>query len=241
MTRVTSRYTLQAVLAICCGAFLFAASAHAESRTWNLAGEFPVKKKNPSEDKYKDKGVWSYMYGEADTPSTYTLMTHFFKPKKEEGKCHVQDFYGFGRTGSVEGTPGIWYNAGPTVERGMDRCAPYAIFPSKTAFMHPEFSRLPEFTNNAVVGWKSPVTGTVTVSGSVECVDEYVSGISWQLDQGSAVLLGPVEADEDGFRSFGPIEVSVTAGEYLYLEIGRAIGVDGAFDSTAVALTIESP
>jgi len=238
---ISLRHLSRTVLVAFCGVLLFAAAAQAKTKlppetTWNLASEFGLQaKQNPAKDKYRDKAVWSYMYGEADAPSSYSLMKYRISPKKVEKACGPYDFYEWNTLLSTTGTPTIYYNAGP---EQSNRCAPYARFPAQTAFMHPEAGG---GTLNAVVGWKSPITGTVTLSGSIESTDHYVEGISWQLDQGSTILSGPTEQADNNPTSFGPIEISVTAGESVYLDVGPKLGTLGRFDTTAVSLTIASP
>ena len=95
---------------------------------------------------------------------------------------------------------------------------------------------------DAVVRWKSPITGTVTVSGSVQPVDSNVvfSGLAWQFAKGQAILASG-ETKEDNLTSFGPAEISVIAGEYLNLEVGRAQLTSGYYGSTAATLTVTLP
>jgi hypothetical protein len=227
---ILPRQALWAALVASVGMLLFAATTRAETKTWNLANDFPVIKQNPAFDKYRHR-VWFFSQGEAHNAlNKYPELTHFFDPAEEEAACGIKDFYEFDAQKSVTETPAIWYNAGSTVERGSNRCAPSATYPAKTAFMHPGFY------HDAVVRWKSYITGMVTVTGSVEPVDALVTGISWELDRGSTILVGPIEAFEDSLTSFGPITVSVVKGEFLNF----AIGGDGGFDSTAVTLTITS-
>jgi hypothetical protein len=236
MNKVPSvRRMARAVLVAFCGVLLFAAAAQAESKTWNVASEFPLTKQNPAPDRYGNSNVWYFTYGRA-AKRKYKDMSFYFGAEEEKAACGSKEFYGWDKENRVNGTPAIWYNAGPTVERGENIRAPYATFPTKTVFMHPQYRG----AANAVVQWKSPVTGVVSVSGSVEPVDTFVTGIAWQLDKGTAVVLGPTELHEDVLTSFGRTSISVIAGEYLNLEIGRARGARGSSDSTAVTLTITS-
>jgi hypothetical protein len=229
----------QRVLIVCLGVVLsvtlFAAGANAAKlRTWNLTKEFAAhKKRNPVHDRYKDPDVWSWMYGEADTPSSYLLMEHLFSPQVIKAKCDVNGFSEWNRSPEFFDLPNVLYNAGPTVARGETSCAPFAEYPTKTFFMHPDNAS----SLASIVRWKSPVTKIVTVSGSVQPTDSHVEGIVWQLDQGATILLGPTEQANDSRTSFGPMTVSISAGESLYLEIGRGIG-GGSYDTTAVTLNI---
>gem|GEM_PF-3551876 len=202
---------------------------------WDLTQGYAA---HPQENPLSDEScseVWSWMYGEADTPSSYALLAHFVSPKTTEKECgaNVKEFYEWLKL--PERYPGISYNAGPTVERGQTPCAPSAEFPTKSVLVGPGVG-----TNQyAVFRWKSPITGTVTVSGSIECTDSNVRGIIWELDQASTILLGPTEKADNTLTSFGPLAVSVIAGEALYLEIGPGIR-GGAFDTTTVTLHISS-
>jgi hypothetical protein len=213
---------------------LTATASAVKVKRWNLTREFVAhRKQNPAPDKYEHPAVWSWMYGEADTPSSYLLMASFFPRPVLKKECGVEGFTEWNRGSSLFSLPNVLYNAGPTVERGQTECAPFAEYPTKTFFMHPDNGS----PLASVVGWKSPVTGMVTVSGSVQPTDSNVEGIVWQLDQGSTILFGPAEKVDNSRTSFGPTTVSVTAGESLYIEMSRGIG-GGSFDTTAVTLHI---
>jgi hypothetical protein len=238
---IALRHRWQVVFVVCCGMLVFVATAQAETKTWNLASEFSLIKKNPTPDKYGHKSVWYYAHGPADSAVKYSKMKYFRGPAEEQAGCGIEEVYAWNRLNSVSATPAIWYNAGPTVHEGQDRCAGDVTLPSKTAFMHPE-ATYAETSDDAVVCWKSPIKGTVTVTGSAQLVDSFpTKGISWEFDKGATVLAGPGESLGTGLISFGPMEISVKKGEHLNLEIGRAMGVNGSYDSTAVTLNIESP
>jgi hypothetical protein len=237
MSRIISvRHTLVVVFVFLSVTALAATASATKPRTWRLTQEAPKHRaENPRPDRYKHPGVWSWMYGEADTPSSYLLMDNYFNPKVEETECGTEKFYGWSKASDFFGLPAVFYNAGPTVARGDTRCAPFAEYPTKTFFMHPDNAS----SLASVVRWKSPITGTVIVSGSVQPTDSHVEGIIWQLDQGSTILAGPTEKTDNSVTSFGPITISVVAGESLYLEMTR--GVDGgSYDTTAVTLNITS-
>jgi hypothetical protein len=207
----------------------------AEQKTWAVTpavAEHP--EENPFPDQLANPDVWSWMYGEADTPSSYLLLEHFIPPAVNAQECSSKGFYEWNKGPTFFTLPAVIYNSGPTAERGhLPRCAPSAEYPTKTFFMHPENRS----SQAAVVRWKSPITGTVTVSGSVQPTDSGVQGIVWQLDQGSTILLGPTEKADNSVTSFGPTAVSVTTGESLYFDIAPGSG-GGSYDTTAVNLTI---
>jgi hypothetical protein len=230
---------LAALLGTVLSAGLLTTTASAvTAKTWTI-GETLVKGTghlNPAPDRFKDKAVWSYMWGEADTPSSYVLDKSYANAKQEKRNCGTQEFRVWRGAGSLP--PGMWFNAGPAVEEGQDRCAPLAHYPADSFFMHPGLEAGP--SNYAVARWKSPITGTITLSGSVQVIDAGVSGVAWQLDNGSAILAGPGEMRDTSRAVFGPLTIQVVAGESLYLEVGRAAGVSGSNDGTEVSLTITS-
>jgi hypothetical protein len=234
----------QVVLVALCAVFLSAATAQAKKpkntqpETWNLASEFPTTMKNPATDEHGNKKVWLFATERANG-AEYKRMKDFEGPAKLEAECGLKESYLFG-SGS---TPAILYNGGPTLEEGQNPCAPSATYRTKTVIVGPGHLGTPDY---AVVGWKSPITGSVTVSGSVEPVDSNVfqpaSGIEFLLDYGSTVLAGPTESHEDSEIPFGPLSVSATRGHYLYLKVGAAAWPsNGAWDSTAITLTITYP
>jgi hypothetical protein len=206
----------------------------AEVKTWDLTrtvAEHP--EENPLPDQLANPDVWSWMYGQADTPSSYVSMEHFIPSAVNARECSTKGFYEWNKGPTFFTLPAVIYNSGPTFERGrLPRCAASAEYPTKTFFMHPENGS----SLAAVVRWKSPITGMVTVSGSVQPTDSNVEGIVWQLDQGSTIVLGPAEKADDSLTSFGPTTVSVNAGESLYFDVGPGAG--GSFDTTAVNLDI---
>ncbi|HEX3433376.1 MAG TPA: hypothetical protein VHT25_04860 [Solirubrobacteraceae bacterium] len=243
MTRIISaRRALTVALGVLLGAALSVAlptatASASKAKTWNVTKEAAIhQKENPRPDRYHNLEVWSWMYGEADTPSSYAVMENLFKPSVIKKECGVKGEHEWNRLPSLfTGLPAVLYYNGPTIERGQNECARSAEYPTKTFFMHPDN----ESSLASIVRWKSPITGTVTVSGSVQPTDSNVEGIVWQLDQGSTILLGPTEKADDSPTSFGPTTVSVSAGESLYLEIGPGLG-GGSFDTTAVALNISA-
>jgi hypothetical protein len=240
---ISPRQSLWIVLVACIGFILLSSPAHAETKAWNLANEFSLAKLNPAPDKYGDKNTWYYSQGTiVKGVAKYPLLKYFIDPAEEQAACGVEGFYVWDK--AEQSTPVILYNSGPMVEAGRDPCdgAPFA---TKTVFMHPEFGGK---GRSAVARWKSPTTGTVTVSGSVQLVDPngvLVKGISWKLSgsrkRAETTIAGPYETHETNLMSFGPTSVSVIKGEFLNLQLGTAMGSNGAYNTTAVSLMITSP
>ncbi len=239
----TVRGVSQVALAALCSLLLSSGVAHAETKTWNLADDFPLAHSNPAADKYGHKSVWTYMYSNAKKPGQYSKLGQYYGPPTEEAACGVKDFYFWNKTkNSLGNTPAIFFNAGETVEAGGNRCDSAATYPGHTVFLHPQVAAgsIP-VPADAVVRWKSTVTAMLTVSGSVQPVDPFVTGVRWELDRGSTAVAGPGEVFDDTLTSFGPISLAVKKGEDLYMRLGLAKGASGASDGTAVDLTIASP
>ena len=208
----------------------------AEGRTWDLTqsfGEHP--EENPVPDQFNNPEVWSWMYGNVSTPGESLLLEVFHSTAEEEEVCDIKGFVEWSAESSLFSLPSVFHNAGPTLKNGENPCAPRAKYPTNTVFMHPAFGG----TVGAIVRWKSPITGVVTVSGSVEPTDSGISGIVWQLRQDETPLVGPNERRNDNLTPFGPTTIAVTAGEAIYLEIASTPG-GGSNDTTAVTLKITS-
>ena len=159
----------------------------AEPQTWDLTksfGEHP--EENPLPDQFNNPGVWSRMYGKVSTPGKALLLETFHSTAEGESSCGVKGFVAWTAGSSLFSLPQVFHNAGPTVEEGENECALRAKYPANTAFMHPAFGG----TVGAIARWKSPITGVVTVSGSVEPTDSGISGIVWQLRQGEKKTTG---------------------------------------------------
>jgi len=62
-------------------------------------------------------------------------------------------------------------------------------------------------------------------------------GITWELDQGTTILSGPNPESHDKVATIGPVSVSVTTGQSLYVEIGNG-GNEGVDDDAVLGLNI---
>lgn len=104
-------------------------------------------------------------------------------------------------------------------------------------FLHPS---PPHLGQNAILGWRSPLTTTVRVHTSLVQLHPVcrvpANGVVWSLDLGnrtlrSGTLVGGTEATFD-------MTLGVTAGETLYVVVGD--NGDSNCDSTLVQFTIET-
>jgi hypothetical protein len=209
------------------------------TKTWNATADFGKHPTvNPAPDKYHHPGVWSWEYGTVNTPSTYTL-GNYQSPATIKADCgsKVKKFYGWQAPAGIEDGATVVYNKGATVTPGQNTCAPRDTFAKKTLFMGPSFEST---SADSIIAWKSPVTGTVSVSGSITGVDPDETGVTYELDQGTTVLVGPSLESSDTTANFSEPSISVTSGQSLYFEVGDGPSGDGGADVVAVTLSIRS-
>jgi hypothetical protein len=156
------------------------------------------------------------------------------------------------------GNPAVWHFASVSLARDP---ATYALYRDYTVFsdnfegwnadgpdvlplvslirslrvmsLHPGTDRL------TVVGWRSPVTGVVTVRGGFAQDGSQTcgTGVGWSIDTTAATLASGVLATGDGV-SFA-LSTPVTAGDVLFFSV--APNGDSNCDSTFLDLTISDP
>jgi hypothetical protein len=104
--------------------------------------------------------------------------------------------------------------------------------------LHPWGGRVQEYGRNAVLAWRSPVNGRVTVAGTIrlpslsEC--SVGSGALWSVDKGATVLQnGALPAA--GSASFN-VAVDVSLGESIYFVWDA--GWDANCDTGLLELTV---
>ncbi len=165
---------------------------------------------NPNPDRY-DNATWSYMWSSVrvHNPAQYRLFTHY---------TVVDAFREQWDVGDVQATP---FPPRPLV--GLDR-------PGGRIIMAP----YPE--QFAVLAWKSPVSGTVDLEGSVASSDPCSHGMDWTLDQGATSFLHGTLGGGQGQTFNGSL--TVASGESLYFVLDP--GPDDICDTAVVELTIRT-
>jgi hypothetical protein len=193
---------------------------------WNVRAAFAKNPTlNPAPDTYGNPGVWSWMYGSPNTPSTYALDTF-------ELGCGSKHFDQWSDHGA---NPFVLYNRGKAI---LGACGSADVWPKHSIIVSPGCTCYGTGAIDSIISWTSPITGTVTVAGTVQGANKPEPGITWELDQGSTILLGPNPENKDQVADIGPVSVSVTAGQSLYVEIGNG-GDSGAYDDAVFGLTIK--
>jgi RHS repeat-associated protein len=109
-------------------------------------------------------------------------------------------------------------------------------WPAGAVLLHPLLNQL------AVVGWRSPLAGTVTIVGAFRDLDpnNYVdsNGIDWSIDRGATPLAQGAYAN-GGAQTFS-LTATVAVGETLYFTVGPQ-GGNHYNDSTQLDLRITPP
>ncbi len=184
------------------------------TRSWNADADFFLapNNRNPGPDAWGET-TWSYLYSDtfAHDPATYHLFL----------KYEITDA-----------------NRQSWVLPGFVNLVVATVVSPQMLILHPWGGRVQGYGRNAVLGWRSPVTGRVTVTGTIrlpslnECA--VGSGALWSIDKGATVLQsGALPAG--GSASFN-VAVDASLGESIYFVWDT--GWDGNCDSGALELTV---
>jgi hypothetical protein len=163
-------------------------------RNWDADADFFLapNNRNPSPDAWGDT-TWSYLYSDnfAHDPATY----HLF-PKYEITDANRQSW----------------------LLPGFVNLVAAAVVSPQMLVLHPWGGRVQGYGKNAVLGWQSPASGRVTVTGTIrlpslnECA--VGSGALWSIDKGATVLQGGA-LPAGGSASFN-VAVDLSQGESIY-------------------------
>jgi hypothetical protein len=213
--------------------------AESDGVLWSLLGDFRTgeARENPSRDRYGNLGVWSYMKGPtaaSNDPSTYSLLGAY-------GGLVVLNPAGKDWTDSREG----WQEPGCGADPWIGY--PMVIWNKQGAVgnirIHPADPNCPDY-QNVVVGWTSPYTGQVTITGEVHDGNPNDGpsgdGIGWELRRTGTA--SPSELIDSG--SFAPLGedslgihvIDVSQGDSIYLIVSPL--ANNGWDGTDASLII---
>jgi hypothetical protein len=182
---------------------------------WDAEADFPFapRPENPAHDHYGNT-AWFYLYGPPGLhdPTLYQPLPEF----------HVIDpanqywDFGFRPDGSIA-TPLVGGNAA-----------------QKFMVFHPDH------LNSAILGWRSPYTGKVSIALQLSFPDPVVqagsNGVVWSLDRGGTMLQGALLTPGNEARV--TMTLDITAGETLYLVISD--NGDTNWDTTVGQLVVQT-
>jgi hypothetical protein len=199
---------------------------------WDLASDFGITATNPQPDSYGDANVWSWRQGSNLLhPSKFTLLHTY--TTKDFGVTGLDSWHGPFASQPEALLPQVGINASRAVADGSTSSEMGGIFwPKNVVLVHPSP------TSDAIIGWTSPATMTVTVTATVAKLDrDCGDGITWRLSDGGVKLTGG--AIGKGGNPKGTVRaIPVSVGTTIYLEIGPASDHGYFCDSTGVSLTV---
>jgi len=222
---------MKKLLVVSCVAFLVTVHFASAQTKWSLSKSLLQANNQVSFNQGAD-GVWYFLQSKTfvHNPRTYELITTYYEPCVSDAVSHW-----------VDGMP-CWQNPVPDSAGyrlplvGINTLFTTQVvknfgFPPRSVFMHPSSTGL------AIIGWKSPLTGLVNVSGFFSDLDPTGStGVKWSVDKGSTRLASGTIQNGGAPQTFSLASVSITAGQVLYFTIDP--DRDYASDSTGVDVTI---
>jgi hypothetical protein len=205
---------------------------------WNLAADMRVspQQENPNRDSYGNLEVWHFMQS-ADLhrqPTSYTLLPNFYADAD-----HISGLQAWMGDETENGyhvsSPIVAINTTDTIQHPSGT----VTFLPHTVNFHPAPYRL------VIVGWRSPIEGTVKITGSMSDMDNQCGdGIGWYIDQNSTNLVTGNLANgaTQNFLSVGtgsPLKnITITKGDFIYFIIHPK--GDYICDSTRLDVSIET-
>jgi hypothetical protein len=233
---ITVKSTIKLILASIALYALATITAEAQS-TWKLSRDL-LATNNQIAFSQGSNGVWYFLRSDSFVrhPITYQFLSAYNMPCVSDSVSHFVD------------GEACWQN--PTLERDIypiplvginatySAQSPNGAFliPKRSVFMHPSMSGL------AVIGWKSPVSGVVDVSGFFSHLDQSCgNGVIWYVDSwtsagnhqlatGTLPAVGPSQ-------TFSLLSLSIAKGQLLYFVVDPN-GGDDFCDTTGIDVTI---
>jgi hypothetical protein len=223
-------------LIVLCMAFCALAVTATAQATWKLSKDLLVTNNQISFSQGAN-GVWYFLQSSSfkHLPKTYQFLPAYIEP------CVPA------RTPSIDGLA-CWRNPIPAPDGNLLPLVgvnftyvtqfpnltlgdPFGI-PARSVWMHPGVVGL------GIIGWKSPITGSVNLAGFFSDLDPICgNGIIWSVDKGNSTLPRGTIANGGAPQTFSLTGVSVFAGEVLYFTVDPNSG-DYQCDSTGVDVTI---
>jgi hypothetical protein len=174
--------------------------------------------------------VWNYLESSSPTrDGSYSLLPNFSRAYHDISGYKAWYGSDFSTCGSEHGdlpTVSLNANSSPITVCG------HIHVPPRTVDVHLFAGHM------AIVGWKSPVRGTVHISGKIVDLDSTCgNGIKWFIEHGTTGLARG--AIQNGGRVIIPrgLSSSVAPGDFIYLMIAP-MKTDFYCDSTRLVLSI---
>jgi hypothetical protein len=231
------RQTVKAIktlVILCIAVYALAVTATAQT-TWKLSANV-LATNNQISFNQGTNGVWYFLQSSSfkHLPKTYKFLSAYDEP------CDVFSLLIDGLACWHNPNPDSQGNIAPIVGANftyatqfpsLPKGDPFGI-PARSVWMHPGMDGF------GIVGWKSPITGSVNVAGSFSDLDPNCgNGIVWSVDKGSQKLATGTIANGGPPQTFSLAGVSVSAAQVLYFIVDP--NGDYFCDSTGVDVTIK--
>ncbi|MBI4672206.1 MAG: hypothetical protein HY741_11150, partial [Chloroflexi bacterium] len=213
-----------------------ASSTPYQCSQWNLAADFRVSpnQENPNRDSCNNADVWHLMgsTGLSRNPLSYYLLSSF-QPDRG-GVPGLETWSGTFTVDPNDPLPWVGINAtGATQTIAQTQI----VWLPDTVHLHPAGDQL------AIVGWHSPVSGVIAISGGVKDQDPGGGdGISWFIDNGStslgsgSIVNGGEQLFSAGTGGSSLTNIPVSQGDFIYFVIHP--NADYHYDSTKVDVSL---
>lgn len=211
---------------------------------WNLPADlrtYPLNE-NPNRDSCGNADVWYFLESEIHPfldhdPATYSLLQEFitdafYVEGLQQWQGEVVSLY------IKDKLPAIGINS----THSTTDIAGYPWKPGDIR-IHPGWNQF------AIVGWRSPITGTVEVTGELSNETCQGNGIFWSVDYFDGLSNTSLASSfmpncstsslQDGNGGTNLSRIVVNEGDYLYLVVDPYLG-DAAHDSMELMLSIRS-
>ena len=194
-------------LVILCIAINALAVTATTQTTWKLS-ENLLATNNQISFNQGSNGVWYFLQSSSfqHDPKTYKFLSEYSSPCKSNPIQVLID----GVTCWINPVLDLVGNNAPIVMVNFTYATQFTNnfgIPPRSVVMHPGMGGL------AIIGWKSPTTGTVNIAGYFSDIDPNCdNGVIWSVDKGSQTLASGTIANGGPFQSFNLVGVPVVVG-----------------------------
>jgi len=217
---------------------------------WSFANDFRVSpnQENPSRDSCGNPGVWHYLEGDPNVYPSRIPSSYRYLPKFRTDLLLISGLQAWesdtGIDPSISGLPWVGKNT-----TGSTQNYDGITWPPKVMAVHP--AGPPTQSKHAIIGWRSPVTGRVSISGCVSDLDvgNPSTGILWYIDHYNGITntnLASGSVHGGGTQSFSGgtggntlEDIEVETGDFLYFVVDPESSV--LDDTTGLEIVIDTP
>jgi hypothetical protein len=211
-----------------------------ECKAWNLSFDFRTypNQENPNRDSCGNKDVWYFL--ESSTldriSANYSILQNFVADA-----FAIPGYQQWQGNHTWPNRQNIYFPSIGINTTDQTKTIETAIHPSRSIAVHPFDSQ-----SLVIIGWKSPITNVVSISGFVNDLDNHGGdGILWFIDKGNQNLASGTIGD-GGEQAFLDVadsqnlrDTSVSKGEFIYFIVHP--NQNDEYDTTQIDIQIRIP